>query len=54
VPGVPHEMLFPRATWTDPAAYDAQAARLAELFRTNFATFAAQVHPAVREAGPRG
>jgi phosphoenolpyruvate carboxykinase (ATP) len=52
VPGVPHEVLFPRSTWSDPAAYDAQAARLTRLFRDNFEQFAAQVHPAVREAGP--
>ena len=54
VPGVPHDILFPRGTWRDPAAYDAQAARLSQLFRQNFEQFAAQVHPAVREAGPRG
>ena len=54
VPGVPHDVLFPRDTWRDPAAYDAQAARLSQLFRQNFEQFAAQVHPAVREAGPRG
>jgi phosphoenolpyruvate carboxykinase (ATP) len=52
VPGVPHGVLFPRDTWSDPAAYDAQAARLTRLFRENFEQFAAQVHPAVREAGP--
>jgi phosphoenolpyruvate carboxykinase (ATP) len=53
VPGVPHELLFPRNTWSDPAAYDAQAAMLTGLFRRNFEPFASQVHPAVREAGPR-
>ncbi len=53
VPGVPDELLLPRATWSDPAAYDAQAARLAELFRQNFAQFRDHVHPAVRDAGPR-
>ncbi len=50
--GVPDEILDPRATWHDPAAYDAQAARLAGLFRKNFEQFAQHVHPAVREAGP--
>jgi phosphoenolpyruvate carboxykinase (ATP) len=53
VPGVPDEILLPRATWADPAAYDAQAARLAGLFRKNFAQFEDRVHPSVREAGPR-
>ncbi|HXF94687.1 MAG TPA: phosphoenolpyruvate carboxykinase (ATP) [Gemmatimonadales bacterium] len=51
--GVPDEILLPRATWADPAAYDAQAARLAALFRKNFTQFEARVHPSVREAGPR-
>jgi phosphoenolpyruvate carboxykinase (ATP) len=51
VPGVPAEMLNPRATWTDPAAYDAQAARVAHLFQENFEHLA--VPAAVRAAGPR-
>ena len=51
--GVPDEILLPRATWADPAAYDAQAARLAALFRKNFAQFADRAHASVREAGPR-
>jgi len=54
VPGVPDAVLDPRATWSDPAAYDAQAGRLAELFRKNFEQFAERVPAAVREAGPRG
>jgi phosphoenolpyruvate carboxykinase (ATP) len=53
VPGVPVEALLPRATWADPAAYDAQAARLAELFRKNFEKFTTGVPDAVRQAGPR-
>ncbi len=52
VPGVPDELLHPRRTWSDPAAYDAQAARLAQMFRQNFEQFRDQVHAAVREAGP--
>ncbi len=54
VTGVPAELLFPRRTWTDPAAYDAQARRLAELFRRNFEQFQDQVQDAVRAAGPPG
>jgi phosphoenolpyruvate carboxykinase (ATP) len=53
-PGVPGELLRPRDTWPDKAAYDAQARKLAELFRENFAKFAAQAPEAVRAAGPRG
>jgi phosphoenolpyruvate carboxykinase (ATP) len=53
VPGVPSEVLRPRDTWDDSAAYDAQAHELAEMFRQNFEQFAGQVQPAVREAGPR-
>ncbi|HYK82703.1 MAG TPA: phosphoenolpyruvate carboxykinase (ATP) [Gemmatimonadales bacterium] len=52
VPGVPNDLLLPRATWREPAAYDAQAARLASLFRQNFEQFRSQVHAAVGEAGP--
>jgi phosphoenolpyruvate carboxykinase (ATP) len=52
-PGVPAEVLKPRSTWSDPAAYDRQAARLAQMFADNFKTFAADVSPDVRAAGPR-
>ena len=51
VPGVPAEILRPRTAWTDPAAYDAQAARVARLFRENFEHLAAPAE--VRDAGPR-
>jgi len=53
VPGVPDDVLLPRTTWSDPAAYDAMAATLAGLFRANFKQFEDQVPAAVREAGPR-
>ncbi len=52
-PGVPAEVLNPRSTWADPAAYDAQAQKLADMFRSNFAQFAEEVPPAVLAAGPR-
>ena len=39
VPGVPDAILQPRATWPDPAAYDAAAQALAARFRTNFERF---------------
>jgi phosphoenolpyruvate carboxykinase (ATP) len=52
-PGVPNDVLKPRNTWRDGAAYDAQAAKLAHLFDENFKAFAQGVTPEVRAAGPR-
>lgn len=34
-PGVPREILQPRASWADPSAYDRTAGKLARLFREN-------------------
>jgi phosphoenolpyruvate carboxykinase (ATP) len=51
VAGVPAGMLHPRSTWTDPAAYDAQAAHVARLFQENFDHLA--VPAALRAAGPQ-
>jgi phosphoenolpyruvate carboxykinase (ATP) len=53
VPNVPDGVLDPRATWSDPAAYDEKAAHLASLFRRNFEQFAGNVATEVRESGPR-
>jgi phosphoenolpyruvate carboxykinase (ATP) len=53
-PGVPSQLLTPRATWPDPAEFDSRARHLATLFQQNFAPFAAQASEAVRQAGPRG
>ena len=52
-PGVPTEILWPRDTWTDRAAYDALATRLAGMFAENFKAFADRTSAAIREAGPR-
>lgn len=52
-PGVPPEVLQPRTTWGDPAAYDVKARELAERFHANFAQFASHVTPDVAAAGPR-
>ncbi len=53
VPGVPAARSFPRGTWTDPAAYDAQAGSLSRMFRESFEQFRDNVHAAVRDAGPK-
>ncbi|MEP7289181.1 MAG: phosphoenolpyruvate carboxykinase [Chloroflexota bacterium] len=52
-PGVPSEVLDPRSTWTDHAAYDAQAHKLASMFTENFKNFAEQVPEPVKAAGPQ-
>jgi phosphoenolpyruvate carboxykinase (ATP) len=52
VPGVDDAILDPRGTWPDPHAYDAAAAKLADLFVQNFVPFDDHVEPAVRSAGP--
>ena len=52
-PDVPGDVLEPRRTWTDAAAYDVQAAKLAAMFVDNFKAFEGDVSPAVRAAGPR-
>jgi len=53
VPGVPAEVLTPRATWADPSAYDAQARKLATMFRENFEQYRSAVAEDVAKAGPR-
>jgi phosphoenolpyruvate carboxykinase (ATP) len=52
-PEVPAEVLQPRITWPNPAAYDVQATKLANMFAENFASFEAGVTAAVKAAGPR-
>ena len=52
VPGVDTKILNPRDTWADKAAYDAQAAKLVQMFRDNFKKFEAHVGPDVLQAAP--
>ncbi|MCA9927717.1 MAG: phosphoenolpyruvate carboxykinase (ATP) [Anaerolineales bacterium] len=53
IDGVPDEMLNPRATWADPAQYDAQATKLVGMFIENFKQFEDGVTKAVIAAGPK-
>jgi phosphoenolpyruvate carboxykinase (ATP) len=53
VPGVPTEILHPRNTWSDPAAYDTKAAELVAKFKKGFEQFAAGAPPSIAAAGPR-
>jgi len=52
-PGVPSEILNPRETWADPAAYDEKARDLAHRFVENFAPYRADADKSVAAAGPR-
>jgi len=52
-PGVPSEILDPRKTWEDPAAYDQKARELAGMFERNFNENASDAPNEVQEAGPR-
>jgi phosphoenolpyruvate carboxykinase (ATP) len=54
IPDVPASVMTPRGTWADPAAYDAQAAKLVAMFRENFGKFGDAVPAAIRDAGPHG
>jgi phosphoenolpyruvate carboxykinase (ATP) len=51
-PGVPDEILDPRSTWADPAAYDRQARELARSFAENFSDYAERASAEVCAAGP--
>jgi phosphoenolpyruvate carboxykinase (ATP) len=51
-PHVPPEILEPRRTWEDGAAYDAMARKLAGLFRENFKHYENGVSDDVNAAGP--
>ncbi len=51
-PNVPDEVLIPKNTWQDTAAYDAQARKLANLFIKNFEKYKTGSSEAIINAGP--
>ncbi len=51
-PGVPAESLVPRESWGDPAAYDASARKLADLFLTNFKKYQEGASQDIISGGP--
>lgn len=50
-PGVPAEILNPRAQWADKSAYDQKAEKLAQMFVENFKKFSGTEH--LISAGPK-
>jgi phosphoenolpyruvate carboxykinase (ATP) len=52
-PNVPDEVLNPKNTWADKAAYDAQAKKLAAMFNENFKQFEDQVSEEVINTAPK-
>lgn len=54
VANVDTQLLTPRETWADTAAYDTQAKKLAAMFRDNFKKYQDRVSEAVLAAAPQG
>ncbi len=52
-PNVPSEILTPRNTWADKAAYDTTQKKLAKFFADNFKKYESQASEAIRSAGPK-
>ncbi len=54
IEGVPSEIMNPRDTWADKAAYDEQAKKLAMMFKENFAKKYPDMEHEIVKAGPLG
>ena len=52
-PGAPAEIMNPRDTWADKAAYDEAAAKLAKMFKDNFDKKYPDMPEEIKNAGPR-
>jgi phosphoenolpyruvate carboxykinase (ATP) len=52
-PEVPSEILVPRNTWADKAAYDEKAKKVGSLFKENFKKYEGQASAEVRAGGPK-
>ena len=52
-PGAPSEIMNPRDTWADKAAYDEAAAKLAKMFKDNFDKKYPDMPEEIKNAGPR-
>ncbi|MBC2844317.1 phosphoenolpyruvate carboxykinase (ATP) [Winogradskyella flava] len=52
-PGVPTEVLSPRATWNDDEAYYKMAFKLTNAFRENFKKFESYASEEIRRGGPQ-
>ena len=52
-PGVPKNLLSPRATWNDDQAYYTMAFKLTNAFRHNFKKFEAYANEEIRRGGPQ-
>lgn len=52
-PKVPDDVLLPKNTWSDKAAYDKVKDRLVKLFQKNFKQFEAGVNDEIKAAGPK-
>ena len=52
-PGVPTEVLSPRATWNDDEAYYTMAFKLSNAFRNNFDQFEMSSNEEIRRGGPQ-